>query len=267
MAGLQLLLVFVFSVSFSEGFASNSNNLGIYGGRKISIKEVPFMAALYIPRNNNKTYFCGGSVINARFILTAAHCLRKFNSCFFLFFSNSVVPLSVWGYVGTDSLKNANKVFIKPEKKLCHEEYDPIDDINDICLLKLKDPLRFGSKVNRVTLPNDRYELEEGTLVNLTGWGYTEHSHELQDALQLVTVPISTEECRGQRKTIICTGFHGHTSCHGDSGGPLTYGRVLIGVISGGIKRRTPCGIIGTRHTRVAKYLKWIKDTVLKNLH
>ncbi|XP_061722607.1 trypsin 5G1-like isoform X2 [Cydia pomonella] len=239
MAGLQLFLVFFFIVSFPRGYASTSDNLGIYGGKKISIKEVPFMAALYIPKNNNRTYFCGGTIISDRFILTAAHCLR-----------NSVIPLSGWVYVGTDSLKNANRVVIKPEKKFCHEEYDPIDDINDICLLKLKDPLHFGSNVNRATLPYERYELEEGTLVNLTGWGYTEHSHELQDALRLVTVPISTEECRGQRKTIICTGFQGHTSCHGDSGGPLTYGRVLIGVVSGGIKRNTPCGFIGTRHTR-----------------
>ena len=49
--------------------------LGIVNGDISHMNELPFMASLLY---KSKTHFCGGSVWNSKFILTAAHCLYVF---------------------------------------------------------------------------------------------------------------------------------------------------------------------------------------------
>lgn len=58
------------------GFNTNGNCseiLYIRNGRNVILSEFPFMAALY----DRQLFFCGGSIISSRFIITAAHCTER----------------------------------------------------------------------------------------------------------------------------------------------------------------------------------------------
>lgn len=64
----------------------------------------------------------------------------------------------------------------------------------DIAILELETPLQFSESVSTIKLPEPK-ELEDGVLVNVTGYGATEGKREQQ--LQVVQLRIvSREKCR-----------------------------------------------------------------------
>lgn len=57
----------------SECGLTNTNQR-IVGGTVADYREYPWQTIIY----NGNTFFCGGSLINNRYIVTAAHCMSKF---------------------------------------------------------------------------------------------------------------------------------------------------------------------------------------------
>lgn len=52
----------------------------IFNGEKTSLDEFPWMALIeYLYSTGHKKVACAGSLINSRYILTAAHCVVKDN--------------------------------------------------------------------------------------------------------------------------------------------------------------------------------------------
>ncbi|XP_063628905.1 chymotrypsin-1-like [Cydia splendana] len=232
----------------------DAHNLGIYGGHAIYIEDAPYMAALFGDYYGFR-YFCGGSIIHERFILTAAHCIRSIED------TSSIKVL-----VGSDNLEQKSGVFLDMEKHLCYKAFIPFGNLNDICLLKLKEPIRFGNKVAKISLPDEDLKLEEGAQVNVTGWGSTD-GYYYENNLRQVTIPVESQDnCRKIYVDLtdykICAGTDGHDACWGDSGGPLTYNNVQIGLVSYG----EGCGKHSSVYTRVSKYVKWISKTIKQNL-
>ena len=115
------------------------------------------------------TYFCGGTIIDAKTILTAAHCYanKDLNSANF-FVTAGIV----------DRINDAGQsVFV--EKIILHESYlekNPISPSNDIAILKLKTPLAFNDKVQQACLPEASF-VPTGKAV-ASGWGFTVPSAE-----------------------------------------------------------------------------------------
>ena len=101
-------------------------------------------------------YFCGGTIIDAKTILTAAHCYKNPNAPNY-FITAGIVHV---GHEGQSA-------FV--EKITLHESYNPKTLDNDIAILKLKTPLTFNDKVKQACLPEASF-VPTGKAV-ASGWG------------------------------------------------------------------------------------------------
>ena len=61
----------------------------IVGGKQTEIGEYPWMAALMY----NSFHFCGGSLVNDRWVVTAAHCVKRYKLTQIFLFFTKILPL------------------------------------------------------------------------------------------------------------------------------------------------------------------------------
>ncbi|KAL9702285.1 hypothetical protein quinque_005803 [Culex quinquefasciatus] len=220
----------------------------IVGGFEIDILEVPYQISL-----QSYGHFCGGSIIGANWVLTAGHCASDYD-----------VGLHV--RVGS-SLHGSGGQLVSVKRVIQHPQYNPNTIDYDFALLELEQPVQLSEEFFAVELPEQDQEVEDGQLLQVSGWGYTQNPSESNEALRATNVPaVSQEECRESYGTnqitdrMICAGYQagGKDACQGDSGGPLVEGKTLVGVVSWGIGCAEP-GYPGV-YSRVAAVRDWIKE-------
>jgi secreted trypsin-like serine protease len=207
-----------------------------------------------------QAHFCGGSIFNDRWIVTAAHCLVRLR------------PEDVVVVTGTNTLQQG-VVRANAVRLLVHKDYSPQTSDNDIALIELFQPLAAGPKTKPIALLETAQEgtaLTSGRALLVTGWGATSEGGGVVRPLQQVTVPFVTREvCNDPlsyngkvTSNMICAGKAegGQDSCQGDSGGPLVDDPSgtprLAGVVSWGEGCARP-GKFGI-YTRVPNYTAWI---------
>ncbi len=215
------------------------------GGQTVAEGAAPFTVALLrsdteVPLGTPEAsrQFCGGSLIEARTVLTAAHCVVEDGA---VKQSHQVDVL-----VGRTNLTAINGRRHAVAKVTPHPAYDPATFQNDVALLTLAEP----SNVLPVALVMPGQEslwLPNRSAVVL-GWGHLVEGQQAQTILlQAGAVPVRSDtSCLGvpgwfyDPATQMCAGYPGGgvDSCQGDSGGPLIVadaGRfVQIGVVSNG---------------------------------
>ncbi|XP_072353143.1 granzyme K-like [Scyliorhinus torazame] len=230
----------------------------IIGGQNVRPHSKPYMASIQL----HKRHVCGGVLIKPGWVLTAAHCNRKFKQ------QNITVV------VGTDSLsrdkdKSAQRLAVK--QKIPHLRFDSKTFENDIMLLQLQSEAKLNKFVKVLPLPKNGLDVEGGTICTVVGWGRTNvNTNRLSDNLKEVNVTIiNRRKCNSQMyynnnpvitTNMLCAGDRkgGRDACQGDSGGPLICENKLQGIVSFGKK----CGLpdkpgIYTRITN--EYIKWIR--------
>ncbi|CAH1789765.1 unnamed protein product [Owenia fusiformis] len=228
----------------------------IVGGQEARVGRWPWMADLL----SNGRHICGGSILNANWILTAAHCVR----------GKTASSLQIRVGEHDQRKKTVNGVTHSVLRVIGHTGYNPSSRIshdNDIALLKLSKPIDMtNTHVNTICLPQ-KGEQFSGQCV-ATGWGMTQGTGDMTK-LREVTVPVyTTSDCNrhwGGRVSDrqICMGTvppaPTKTACRGDSGGPLVCkknGRwVQSGVTSWGTFQCTGKPAV---YTRTSEYLDWI---------
>uniref|UniRef100_A0A182JLK0 Uncharacterized protein n=1 Tax=Anopheles atroparvus TaxID=41427 RepID=A0A182JLK0_ANOAO len=193
-------------------------------------------------------HFCGGTIINNCYILSAAHCdvdreRSKFVVLGSIFLNNGGVTHEVIRVIN-------------------HPNYNDDTFENDINLLRVSPYITYNAAVQ--PMPIAAHVAESGDAV-VSGWGENE-TGELPNHLQFLnTQIISDEDCYAiwsgdtllVSNTNICTlSPVGQNACRGDSGGPLVHDGGLHGVVSWG-PNDCPNGM-PTVYTRVSSYVSWI---------
>ncbi|KAF2881831.1 hypothetical protein ILUMI_24332 [Ignelater luminosus] len=219
----------------------------VVGGSDAQSGEFPYQISI---RTRSNSHNCGGSIIDTTTILTAAHCIV------------GTYPSDITVVCGSHKLSTGG-VRYEVSKIIPHEDYDNFFKINDIALLKLKNPIEYTNEIQPVNLETE--DVGEGEDVLLTGWGSTSYPGSAPDNLQkLLLNTITVEDCRARHgwpivvSTQICTlTKQGEGACHGDSGGPLvsTKRNTQVGIVNWG----QPCARgYPDVFARVSSYTEWI---------
>jgi secreted trypsin-like serine protease len=235
----------------------------VVGGATASISAFPFQVALYDPRAASVAdgFFCGGVILDATHVATAAHCLIDQGS------TQSVSPADVEVLAGTTHLNDStdppygSQVQRDPARAVAYDpQYDSATNDFDVGVVELTRPLWRGSvpaadglhaiaPIGVSASLAEAYGEQSSTaapiMATVSGWG--EVSAEPSQGpgaggyprdLRAVRVPlVSSQACQGDyadpfsaqpiTARMLCAGSEagGLDSCYGDSGGPLVVDR------------------------------------------
>ncbi|XP_021196272.3 trypsin CFT-1-like isoform X2 [Helicoverpa armigera] len=235
-----------------------ANPQRIVGGSLATINQYPSIAAL-LYSSNWITYSqsCGGTILNNRAILTAAHCTNG-------------DAAGRWRIRLGSTWANSGGIVHNVTQNIVHPSYNSRTMDNDIAVLRSTTLFTFNNNVRAASIASANYNLADNQAVWAAGWGTTfsgatAGSEQLRH-VQLVTINQNT--CRNNYATrgytitdnMLCSGWigGGRDQCQGDSGGPLYHNGIVVGVCSFGIgcaEAQFP-GV----NARVSRYTAWISS-------
>jgi len=241
-----MLTLVVFSALLALGAAAPSSPF-VVNGTDANIEDYPWMVSIRVFGSHN----CGGSIINSKWILTAAHC------------SGDSVQF------GSDRLGSNPDSIVSAKKWVRHENYSDWTLEHDVALIELDRALNFSARVQPTKLPKQWFEVPGtwDTPVTLTGFGLDKTGGSIQNRLQNATLyTVDNPTCKGLHSNtvyngMLCAGIRsgGRGQCSGDSGGPLVMGdKTQVGIVSWSMKPCTVAPYPGV-YTKVSHYVDWIK--------
>ncbi|KAG7456714.1 hypothetical protein MATL_G00238770 [Megalops atlanticus] len=230
----------------------------IIEGNEAKPHSRPYMATI----QHRGEHFCGGFLVAEQWVMTAAHCKKLVDTV----------------VLGAHSLskKEPTKQVIAIKAFHKHPNASQAGH-HDIALIKLKQPARLTSAVQTIAFQRSRKDVPAGSEVTTAGWGLTGNNSR-PDALREVSITVlSHQQCasRDDYKDILtkdmmcassCIGRHTRIlcrdACTGDSGGPLLYKGMAVGIVMGG----GDCGKYEHPgvYTVISHYVDWI-DSIMAN--
>jgi len=210
--------------------------------------------------------YCGASIINSKYIVTASHCISDMQT-------GGLENFRVW--LGTNFITDdpdEDFMDLKISEIKSHPKFDFETAAYDVALIKVSETIRFSKKVRPVCLKQLEDEAILGKIGVITGWGSVNLTQPTEEELKESDARIvSNEECRKNYSTVdipildtmLCGSLDGQDPCKGDSGGPFVIKDAknrfnLIGIISHG----QGCNAEGypTIFSRVSKFIEWIQS-------
>ena len=266
----------------------------VVGGTLAAEGAWPWQVAIYFKQPDGTFMLrCGGSIVNPRWVLSAAHCFLRPSDATLRLASDLLVV------EGTNQIDLARRHeggkgrAIDVKRIVMHEHYDAQTSGNDIALLELVSPAESRS-VPLTGSSESQLEAANRTGI-VTGWGTMRPLRIIggqpidvltnqpvrpgapgyfTNRLMEVEIPLVDRETCQQAypdrkidERHICAGLKegGKDSCQGDSGGPLITsddhgGFRQIGIVSWG----RSCGLPNSYsiNTRVAAFETWIGSAI-----
>jgi hypothetical protein len=246
------------------GRSSRSERIICPHGQSCESMPLPWQVGLTSPGRTKP--WCGGTLVNSRYVLSAAHCLedprrRKPGKL--------IVTLGDHDWTVSGEWPDMQ---IGVEQVILHPQFRQGALFNyDYAIIKLNRPIDFQRYdwIRPVCLPQGSRDYVNST-GTVSGWGVTDPDTKRQSTvLQSIEVDImSNRDCvKGYNSkditpNMICARAPGADACYGDSGGPLTVqerGRaVLAGVVSWGLECARPQwpGV----YSRVTSVMDWVRQ-------
>ncbi len=224
----------------------------VIGGSETPIEAFPFQVALMF----GNFQFCGGTLVNSEYVLTAAHCV------------DGLVPRDVDVLIGTrDLTQGGERVGVEAFRP--HPGFNNSLD-NDVALLRLERRLLYPRVF--VQTPDQLSLSAPGTLGTVIGWGQLDDGSSPNTLRRADGLPVLTNEACANSAGIffgnigprtLCAGLdrQGKGTCFGDSGGPLLVpvGETWVEIgITSFIINRDQCGNVPGAYTRVSELYDYV---------
>ncbi|KAJ8889048.1 hypothetical protein PR048_008542 [Dryococelus australis] len=236
--------------------------LHIVGGQEALTHQFPHQAALLLPVQGG-TSFCGGSVIDNLWVLTAAHCVDQL-----------VGPVEV--ILGAHNIRvvESSQTVVHSSEIYIHPEWSRLLLRNDIALIKLPWRITYNAFIQPIRLPSlsQLSKTFANVPATVSGWGLdSDSATAISPVLRYISQPVLSNAVCTLRyfgvitDSHICTsGQDGKSTCSGDSGGPLAIldadgVRTQIGVVSFGLALGCEIGWPGA-YARVTSFVDWISS-------
>ncbi|XP_043231310.1 uncharacterized protein LOC122386302 [Amphibalanus amphitrite] len=277
-------------LEIADAVDANGSQLAtrILGGREAEVNEWPWQVALLkkvVTKQGKRAarFFCGGTLIGKEYILTAAHCVDKFDG-----FNHTDLRSHLIVLLGDHDLRFLNESkqeFRRVSRVIVHPLYDSSRNQHDIALLQISKPVNFSGAIAPACLPK-RPRTFTDTDLNISGWGVVSFNGSRRGPTSFV---LKTTTAKGVDRAACdktwddfdnpgtvyrelphltenqaCVGNSPGAACFGDSGGPITTqeesGRfTVLGAVSFGPPLCKVGGKFPTIYSRVAAYLGWIQ--------
>ncbi|KAH8278706.1 hypothetical protein KR018_007539 [Drosophila ironensis] len=246
----------------------------IHGGEAVERGQLPWMVTLLEHVGKEYNFLCGGTLISARTVISAAHCFR---------YGSRNLP----GSRTTVSLGRNTLDFLSPGELrrvsllVLHDQYDPsVYTDADLALLQLSEHVIFDDFIRPICLWNENFlvDLPSGYKSYVAGWGEDELGNRNSRQLKMTDTDIITQqECRGNlsadnvrfvtSRTICASNSKASGPCNGDSGGGLMLQEqdvwMLRGVVSAGQRLSNRCDLTQpVIYTDLAKHIEWLLRTM-----
>ncbi|CAF2390343.1 unnamed protein product [Rotaria sp. Silwood2] len=236
----------------------------IFGGTDAIPNSWPWMIFYQEKRTcgTNTCYgLCGGTLINANYIITAAHCVGTRNP--------SDITLVAGMHNMSSNTETTKRQFRTVQAIYVHPQYDTMTNMNDIAILRVSTPFTFTTYVQPACLPGS--EPKPNDQVIIAGWGAQAFAGSVHDTLKQANTKV-VDKCDSwwlsvdsSKQICVANSIDGSSACQGDSGGPILAqynGQYVVSGIASYVK---DCNTMGSSnapnvYTRVAPYKAWIKS-------